>query len=293
MKNFNKIFQNPKNFEDLMFASKKFFFLSPKNNKTKFFQRNFLRFYKKFVKNKKAIIPLNNSENLIFPFMKMGNLDSIGMFAYHEHNIFLFYYLNKLNYKKVADIGANIGLHTLILSKFGYKIDSYEPDPEHFKVLRKYISINSCKNIKIIKKAVFDKNSKIEFTKVLGNTAANHISGEKDMVYGKLKKIKVNTISIKKIIDKYDLIKLDAEGSEGKIISSINKKQLKKTDIICEISGKNNAKKIYDHCKKNKILIFSHKISWKIAKKLSDMPTHHTQGLIFITSKRNLLDFVK
>jgi FkbM family methyltransferase len=293
MKNFNKIFNNPKTLEDLIFSSKRFFYLNPKDKKTKFFQKNFLKFYRKFIKKKQVIIPLNKFEKLYFPFIKMGNLDSIGMFAYHEHNVFLFYFINRFKYTKVADIGANIGLHSLLLSKFGYKIDAYEPDPDHCKILKRYILKNKCKNIKIIKKAVFNKNSKLEFTKVLGNTAANHISGEKDVVYGKLKKIKINAIDIKKIIKKYDLIKMDAEGSEGKIIASLNKKQLKKTDIICEISGKANAKKIFDHCKKNKILIFSHKISWKAVSSLNQMPIHHTEGLIFITSKSNLLDFVK
>ena len=63
----------------------------------------------------------------------MGTLDSIGMFAYHEHNVFLFYFLKRFNYKFVADIGANIGLHSILLSKFGYKVDAYEPDPDHHR----------------------------------------------------------------------------------------------------------------------------------------------------------------
>ena len=222
MKNLKKTFNNPKTLEDLIFSCQKYFFLNPKNNKTKIFQKFFLNFYSKFIKKKEVIFPLNNKEKLYFPFIKMGNLTSIGMFAYHEHNIFLFYFIKKFNYSRVADIGANIGLHTLLLSKFGYKIDAYEPDPDHYKILKKFIIKNNCKNVKIIKKAIFNKEGKFEFTKVLGNTAANQISGEKDVVYGKLKKIKVYALNIKKIIHKYDLIKMDAEGSEGKIIESLN-----------------------------------------------------------------------
>ena len=53
--------------------------------------------------------------------------------------IFLFYFLKRFNYRHVADIGANIGLHSILLSKFGFKVDSYEPDPYHFKILKKYL----------------------------------------------------------------------------------------------------------------------------------------------------------
>ena len=118
-------------------------------------------------------------------------------------------------------------------------------------------------------------------------------TGEKGIAYGPLKKIKVKSININKIIKKYDLVKIDAEGSEGRIIEKIKPSQYKKTDFVIEISGMDNAKKILNFCKKNKINIFSHKILWSKVRSINDMPVHHTEGLIFISKNKKLLDFAK
>jgi FkbM family methyltransferase len=296
MKKFNlkKKFFSPETLEDLMFGCIKYFHLPPIEGR-KVFQKQFLNFYKKRIDKKKKEInfQLNLREKIIFPFIKMGTLDSAGMFAYHEHNVFLFYFLKRFNYKCVADIGANIGLHSILLSKFGYKVDAYEPDPDHLKILNKYLKKNRCKNVVTFNKAIFDSSKTLNFTKVINNPAANHITGEKGIAYGPLKKIKVQSIDINKIIKKYDFVKIDAEGSEGRIIERIKPSQYEKTDFVIEISGIENAKKIFYFCKKNKINIFSHKILWSNVKSIGDMPVHHTEGLIFISKNKKLLDFAK
>jgi FkbM family methyltransferase len=220
--------------------------------------------------------------------MKMGKITSLGLFAYHEHNVFLYYLNNFGHYKSVADIGGNIGLHSIILSKMGYKVDVFEPDPKHFILLKANLKKNKCKNVKTFNKAVFNIKKKIQFTRVLGNPTANHISGYKENLHGKVEKFSVETVDIKKVVKNYDLIKMDAEGSEGKIIERLNRSQLNRVDIICEISGEKNAKRIFKHCRKNKINIFSHRIGWKKAKKLTDLPIHHLEGLIIITGKTKL-----
>ena len=77
-------------------------------------------------------------------------------------------------------------------SKFGYKVDAYEPDPDHLKILNKYLKKNKCKNVATFNKAIFDKSKTLSFTKVINNPAANHITGEKGIAYGPLKKLKFN-----------------------------------------------------------------------------------------------------
>tara|TARA_B110000027_G_scaffold129289_1_gene150675 strand:+ start:347 stop:1237 length:891 start_codon:yes stop_codon:yes gene_type:complete len=274
-------------FLELIEECKDNLYLKPSSPKTEILKKKFLKFYKKKIKKNKFIIRYNKNEKIIFPYIKMGIPTSLGLFAYHEHNVFLYYLKNIKFYKRVADIGANIGLHSIILSKIGYKVDAFEPDKKHYKILKKNLKDNKCKNVKVFNNAIFDSNESVEFVRVKGNTAANHISGYKENLHGRIEKFKVRTIDIKKIIKNYDLIKLDAEGSEGKIIARLNRNELKKVDIICEISGNKNAQKIYDHCKKNKINIFSHKIKWLKVKKLNDLPVHHTEGLIIITNKKN------
>ena len=263
------------------------FYLKPSSKKTEILKKKFLNFYKKKIKNNKITFNYNKKDKIVFPYMPMGIPSSLGLFAYHEHNIFLYYFKNFGSYKKIADIGANIGLHSIILSKIGYKVDAYEPDENHFKILKKNLKDNKCKNVKVYNKAVFDSKKNLEFVRVKGNTAANHIAGYKDNLHGEVERFKIKTLDIKKIVSKYDLIKLDAEGSEGKIITRLNKKELSNVDIICEISGMKNVYKIFNHCKKRKINIFSHKIKWKKVTLLQDLPSHHTEGLILITAKKN------
>ena len=126
---------------------------------------------------------------------------------------------------------------------------------------------------------------------MIDNPYANYVEGEKKG-YGKLKKIKIKTVNIKKIIKKYDLVKIDAEGSETKIITNLTRSVFLKTDFIVEISSKQNAQNILSKCKKYKINIFSHKNKWKKVNKLEDMPKHHSEGLIIISNDKNYMRFL-
>ena len=62
--------------------------------------------------------------------------------------------INNMNFfKSKSKKNSNI---SLILSKFGYKVDSFEPDPEHFKYQKQILKKNNYKNIKFFNKAVYD-----------------------------------------------------------------------------------------------------------------------------------------
>ena len=61
-------------------------------------------------------------------------------------------------------------------------------------------------------------------------------------------------------------------------------------DAFVEVGDKENAKKIFCHCKKININIFAHKIKWKKVKNFADMPKSYHDGLVFL-SKNNALNF--
>ena len=56
---------------------------------------------------------------LVFPYYEMGAVDSLNLFDLDELIIFSFYWTNRNRYRRVLDVGANIGLHSIILSKCG------------------------------------------------------------------------------------------------------------------------------------------------------------------------------
>jgi len=287
MTNFNK-----KNFIELLNYTKKFFFQKLGDKNSRVLELKYKNYFKSKIEKKAIKLKIDKKKEIIFPFHKMGLNTTADLFGYYENLIFLLYYLKKNNYKKkVADIGSNLGLHSLILSNFGYKVDSYEPDPEHFKYQKKILKQNKCKNVTFINKAVYNSSGSKNLYRVLDNPYANYVEGEKKG-YGRLKKIKIKTIDIKKIIKKYDLVKIDAEGSEAKIITQLKKNIFLKTDFIVEISGGKNAKKILSHCNKHEINIFSHKNNWKKVNKLPQMPKHSTEGLIIISNDKNYFRFL-
>jgi len=244
-------------------------------------------YYKNYKLNKN--IELGNIGKIKFPLFSMGAINSKHLFGIDEIIIFCFYFLNKKRYKTVSDLGSNIGLHSLILSKLNYKVSSYEPDPTHIKQQKKNLKLNNqLSKVKLIKKAVSNFKGKTKFLKVLGNTTGNHIVGDKKNVYGKTKIITVHTEKFKKIISKCDLMKIDVEGHEAELILSTTSSDWKKTDAILEIGNKVNRNKIFDHCNKIDLNIFSQLSGWKKVKTYRDMPNHHKKGSIFLTKRKEM-----
>ncbi|MDD5687478.1 MAG: FkbM family methyltransferase [Elusimicrobia bacterium] len=225
---------------------------------------------------------------IAFPYFKMGAIDSLDLFGIDELIIFSFYWLNRKRYKNVVDIGANIGLHSIILNKCGYKVKAFEPDPRHFDVLQKNLSLNSCVSVKAFNCAVSSKSGKMEFIRVLGNTTSSHLAGSKRNTYGKMDKFSVNVQAISELLSWADLIKIDAEGHEKEILLSTKKTDWATTDALVEVESKFNARDIFDYFKALKINLFSQKNNWQKVNHFREMPTGYKEGTLFISSKKQM-----
>lgn len=242
---------------------------------------------KKFTKKNIALHILN--EKIKFPYYKNLGIKLSNLFALNELILFSYYFFNRGDYKYFLDIGANIGIHSIIASKIDFKVMSFEPDPLHFQELKKNLRINKIYNSKIFNLGIFKKKSKKFFIQVINNTTANHIEGLKENLYGKIKKITINTANINSFLKNSNtLIKIDAEGSEIEILKSININKFNKHDIIMEINSINNAASVFSLCKKKKINIFSQKNLWKKSINIADIPTHHSEGFIFLSKKNQM-----
>lgn len=222
---------------------------------------------------------------LIFPYRKMGAVDSLNLFDFDELIIFSFYWLNRKRYRRVADIGANIGLHSIILEKCGFEVCSYEPDPQHFGILQKNLKLNQCLRTEAFNSAVSTKSGEVEFVRVLGNTTGSHIAGSKLSPIGNLERFTVKTEPIQPIIDWADLLKVDVEGHEKDILLVTSKKDWLTTDAIVEVGNEKNAESIFSYFNKIGVNLFAQKINWQLVKKLEQMPISYRDGSLFITSK--------
>lgn len=228
---------------------------------------------------------LHGLGELHMPFFGMGSIDSTHLFGLDELIIFSYYARNKHQYKKVADLGANIGIHSICLSKLGYEVMSFEPDPDHLRRMRQNCTLNGVQP-EIIAGAVSVENGECEFTRVVGNTTGSHLSGAKLGLYGELNKFVVPTKSFREILANHDLLKIDVEGHEATIISSTSPSEWVTVDAIVEVGSKENAKIIHNHFAGSGINLFAQSSSWAKVQTLTDMPTSYKDGSLFISAKK-------
>lgn len=221
--------------------------------------------------------------DVTLPYYSMGNIDSLHLFGMDEMILFAFYWQNRNRYKKVADMGANIGLHSILMSKLGWQVSSFEPDPIHVAKIQQHIELNSCKNITIHQNAIADKTQDVLFTRLLGNRTGSHIKGSKENVYGELDEFSVKCLPLSTLMAEFDFIKMDIEGAEASAICNTTEADWLSTDLMVEIGSKENAAKIWAHAKSIGLKVFTQKTGWRIASSLCDLPVHHTEGSVFLT----------
>ena len=222
--------------------------------------------------------------NLHFPYFSMGAINSTHLFGLDELLIFSFYRKNITRYKTVADLGANIGLHSIFLSKLGFTVDSFEPDPEHLKRIEFNINLNNVAP-NIIPAAVSLEDGATEFTRVVGNTTGSHLSGAKADPYGELERFRVQTRAFRTILLEHDLLKIDVEGHEANIICSTKPEDWATSDAILEVGSMTNAERIFNHFKNSDINLFAQSLSWQKVSSLTDMPSSYKDGSLFISAK--------
>lgn len=223
------------------------------------------------------------------PFVSMGSINSTHLFGLDELIIFTFYARNRRNYKRVADIGANIGLHSTVLAKLGFEVQCYEPDSYHLELLKRNLSLNDITSkVTIHDKAVSTENGSLEFIRVLGNTTGSHLAGAKKNPYGELEKFTVPTVAFRDILRRVDLVKLDVEGHELEIILSTGSADWSCTDAMVEIGTSHNAKGVFGHLNAIDVKMYSQKNSWRRVTRFDQMPQSHHEGSLFISRREEM-----
>lgn len=233
-------------------------------------------------------IPLGYFGDIIFPFHRMGAITTLDLFGLDELIIFSFYWVNRKRYQRAADVGANVGLHSILMGKCGWNVMAFEPDPEHLTVLTDNLHINNSNNVRVTESAVSDEAGTLEFVRVLGNTTSSHLAGAKSDAYGTLEYFPVKVESIEDIMADVDFIKMDAEGQEKIILLGTCAENWSDTDMMVEIGSMENAKAIYEHLRKIEVNAFAQKIGWNQVKSLDQMPSSYKNGSLFITRKESM-----
>jgi len=235
-----------------------------------------------------SVFRFGELEEFSFSYKDMGSINSLHLFGLDELILFAFYWVNRELYSRVLDLGANIGLHTVVLSKMGFTVTSFEPDPNHMDELASNLLRNGLPLDGLKQKAVTIDGSNVEFIRVLGNTTGSHVAGAKADPYGDLEKFIVESTPIAEAIADVDLVKMDVEGLEATLLQAVPLSAYETTDFLVEIGTPENAKKIFDYFEGSKISLFSQKINWKRVSKFEELPFSHREGSCFISGKTEM-----
>jgi FkbM family methyltransferase len=218
-----------------------------------------------------------------FPYHAMGNIDSLDLFGIDELIILSFYATNRERYRRVLDLGANLGLHSFAMSRCGFEVKAFEPDPRHVAILQETLRNNELQGVTLVQAAVSVEAGTHEFVRVLGNTTGSHLAGAKSDPYGELERFAVDIQPIKPLLAWADLAKIDIEGHEAVVLTSTSADDWSSTDAIVEIGTMANAALVFQHFESIGVGLFAQKIGWSRVTGLSDMPTSHRDGSLFIT----------
>jgi FkbM family methyltransferase len=139
------------------------------------------------------------------------------------------------------DVGSSVGLFSILSSKIlkKGKIVSFEPDPDVFSCLRENIQINKLNNIITLPYVISDKKKAVKlYSKGSGNSSPSikPVQGFKQfiMVEGNT----LDNVIEEERLSKPDVIKIDVEGSEMKVLSGAKRlfsSRQRPRDVFIEI----------------------------------------------------------
>jgi FkbM family methyltransferase len=123
---------------------------------------------------------------------------------------------------RVLDVGANLGVYTLLaLRRVGAqgRVFSVEPSSTTARWLRANVALNDFENVEVFEHALSDKSGELRFSMPSGSESYRLVDDSSGFQRGELVKVlRLDDVAYRFGIEAVDLVKLDAEGAEKKII---------------------------------------------------------------------------
>ncbi len=120
----------------------------------------------------------------------------------------------------IIDVGANIGLFSYYAAPYAKEVFAIEPDTQHIEELSKMLEFNKIKNVTVCPYAISNKTEKKKLFHN-PNTTAHSFSIVNDPTnFEEVETLSFEEFMVRNKLDHIDLLKLDPEGEECKILSS-------------------------------------------------------------------------
>lgn len=148
--------------------------------------------------------------------IKHGAYDKTGLFLIER-------LLSGLKNPVCLDIGANIGNHSLVMSRHSEKVLSFEPQPAVFKVLLKNLDDNKIPNVHPFQFGLSDWSGLATMNVVdASNTGATSFASQTGAAGSIEAELRLGDDEIKRLgITGIDFVKIDVEGLETFVIQGL------------------------------------------------------------------------
>ena len=140
------------------------------------------------------------------------------------------------------DIGANVGHHSIFLSKFASQVLAFEPYPKVNMQFKQQIAHNNISNIQIFETGLSDRRETLNYYAPTGNNEGigsfdESSIGKGNTSYGQLELREGDQIIESDSWKNIKLIKIDVEGFEKKVIKGLSRTiEEERPVIVCEIT---------------------------------------------------------
>ena len=172
-------------------------------------------------------------ETDFFGLRYKGNLNtfldwSVYFYGAYEKEV-LFFLRDLLSYRVdpvFLDVGANVGQHSIFMSKFCHQVHAFEPYEKVRNLLLEKIAINHLDNIMVHDVGLGARDEYLDYYAPIGvNTGtgsflAEHASNNNRLL-GKLRLVKGDDFLANLNLDRVDLIKIDVEGFEKFVLTGL------------------------------------------------------------------------
>lgn len=223
-----------------------------------------------------------NYRGLSIPFTRMGRVTSDDLFGPNEQVIFDFYEHNADRYRRAVDVGANIGVHSILMAYQGWQVRAAEPDPILFDRLVQNVAAHGAGLVVApMRAAVSDREGAATFVHVMDNWTGSHLIGAKQS-YGPVQHMRVKLVDCRPLFEWADFVKLDCEGHEAVIICALDPSVWKTTDALLEVGSRATALAIYDELSSQGVPLWAQKVGWRRVMSFADVPSHHGEGSLFV-----------
>lgn len=218
-----------------------------------------------------------NTRGLHIPFVRMGKVTSEDLFEEREQAVFDFYERHAKRYARALDVGANLGIHAILMARAGWEVRAFEPDPEHYGRLVLNLAQHGVQ-VDAIEAAVSTAEGTADFVRVAGNGTANHLAGARS-AHGKTQQVRVRTMDCRPLFDWADFAKIDCEGHEAALLATVTRRQ--RCEFMVEVGTPENAAAIFAHFNGWRPM-WAQASGWGRITRLQDMPAHYRDGALFI-----------